>query len=187
MISYIAFVKSFLMNPLRVGALVPSSPYLAEKMADLADFSGAKCVVEFGSGTGSVTKKILRRLPEDCVLLSFEIEKSFAERLKKSFNDKRLIVINDSAEQLAKYLKKYGYKRADCVISCLPLASLPNGTTKRILEAAKEFLKNGGYYIQIQYSLNDFNNLKKVFSNVRLGFEIRNFPPAFIYICEKNI
>lgn len=185
--SHLEFIKSFFKNPLRVGALVPSSPYLADKMADLADFSGAKCVVEFGSGTGSVTKKILRRLPEDCVLLSFEIEKSFAEQLKKSIGDKRLIVINDSAEQLAKYLKKYGHKRADCVISCLPLASLPNNITKRILETAKEFLKDGGYYIQIQYSLNDFNNLKNIFPKVRLGFEIRNFPPAFIYICEKNI
>lgn len=186
MISYIAFVKSFFKNPLRVGALVPSSPYLAEKMADLVDFSGAKCVVEFGSGTGSVTKKILRRLPENCVLLSFEIEKSFAEQLKKTISDKRLVVINDNAEQLAKYLKKYGYKRADCIISCLPLAFLPNNTTKLILEAAKEFLKDGGYYVQIQYSLSDFNNLKKIFSKVRLGFEIRNFPPAFIYICEKT-
>ncbi|MBI5079195.1 methyltransferase domain-containing protein [Candidatus Wolfebacteria bacterium] len=185
MINYIAFVKSFFKNPLRVGALVPSSPYLAEKMVDLADFSGAKCVVEFGSGTGAVTKKILQRLPEDCVLLSFEIEKSFAERLEKTINDKRLIIINDGAEQLAKYLKKYGHQEADYIISCLPLASLPKDSAEKILEIAKNRLKNGGHYIQFQYSLNDFGNLKKVFSKVRLGFEIRNFPPAFIYICEK--
>ncbi len=185
MINYIAFVKSFLKNPLRVGALVPSSPYLAEKMIDSADFSGAKCVVEFGSGTGAVTKKILQRLPENCVLLSFEIEKSLAERLKKSIDDKRLIIINDSAERLAGYLKKYGCQEADYIISCLPLASLPKESAGRILETAKNCLKNNGRYVQIQYSLNDFGNLKKVFSKVRLDFEIRNFPPAFIYVCEK--
>lgn len=179
------FIKAFFRNPREIGAIIPSSEFLAEKVVNEADFSGAKCVVEFGSGTGAVTRKIMEKLPKDAILICFEINKELARLLKADIKDKRVKVINDGAENAGKYLKKYGFESADLIFSSLPMAWIPKNLSSRILETAERCLKDDGRYIQFQYSLLSRGRLKKTFSDMKIKFEIRNFPPAFVYVCEK--
>ena len=42
--------------------------------------------------------------------------------------------------------------------------------------------------MQFQYSLFYYEELKKIYfkQNISLGFEPINFPPAFVYYCNKN-
>src|SRR4030042_506241 len=172
------FLKSFLRNPLQTGSIVQSSPILAEKMLEKIDFQKVKCIVEFGGGAGIITRKILRRMRPDAILLCFEIEPDLAEKLKH-INDSRLIVINDCAEKIDIYLKKYGFQRADCIVSGLPLASLPPRTSHNILKNIYAYLATGGQYIQFQYSLATLRQIKYLFSSVAVSFVLLNFPPAF--------
>ena len=95
-------------------------------------------------------------------------------------------VINDDARHIAKYLKQYGFEYADCVISCLPLAAFSKDERDKILGAIKHCLADSGKLAQFQYSINDIFALRKVFSKVNLDFEMRNIPPAFIYICSTK-
>ena len=46
-------------------------------MLEPINFSNAKCIVEFGPGTGSITKELLNKMPKDALLLVFEINKEF--------------------------------------------------------------------------------------------------------------
>lgn len=178
------FLKSFLKNPLRTGSIVQSSPILAEKMLEKIDFQNAKCIVELGGGTGIVTKKILKKMHKDCVLLCFEIEPALADKLQK-INDLRLKMICASAENIDIYLKYYGFQKADCIISGLPLASLPPRTSRSILKNIYAYLPSGGQYIQFQYSLAHLRQIKYLFSSVAVSFVFLNFPPAFVYVCVK--
>lgn len=180
----IFLIRSFLKNPLQTGSIIQSSSVLAKKMLEKIDFCNAKCIVEFGGGTGIITKKVLQKIRSDAIFLCFEIDPDLAKKLK-NINDSRLIVINDTAEKIDIYLKKHGFQKADCIISGLPLASLPPHTTRNILKNIYAYLKIGGYYVQFQYSLATLRQIRYLFTSVAISFVFFNFPPAFIYFCVK--
>jgi phosphatidylethanolamine/phosphatidyl-N-methylethanolamine N-methyltransferase len=178
------FLKAFLKNPRRTGSIIQSSPILADKMLEKIDFRSALCIVELGSGSGVITKKILKKMRPDGRLLCFEIEKNLAGKLK-SIADPRLVIVCDSAEKIDIYLKKNGFQKADCIVSGLPLASLPPKTSRSILKTIYAYLPSGGQYIQFQYSLISLRQIKYLFSSVAISFVFLNFPPAFVYVCVK--
>ena len=129
---------------------------------------------------------ILKRLKNNCKVLSFEINKKFLKDLKR-IKDRRLILIEDKAENLSKYLISYAVKNTDYIISSLPLASSRN-LEYQIIKTAHENLKENGKYIQYQYAhnmLKSLGKLKKIFKYVEVKFVPLNIPPAFVYICKK--
>ena len=89
-----SFIRNFWKERKMVGAMAPSSKYLAKKMLERIDFSTAKVIVELGPGTGVFTRKILQKLSPDGILLVFELNDSFMNMLKKEFKDPRVILIH---------------------------------------------------------------------------------------------
>lgn len=64
------FLYQFIKNPMSVGSISPSSRFLAKKMLQGVDFQKAKCIVEYGPGTGIFTEEILKqRTPETVVFV----------------------------------------------------------------------------------------------------------------------
>jgi len=181
-----AFLKQFWQEKKMVGAMSPSSRYLAQKMLKNIDFKKSKVLVELGPGTGVFTKKILAAMNPDAKLLVFELNDNFYNALQKEITDERMILIHDSAEYIQKYLNEAELLCADYIISSLPLANFPNKLKANILDASYDALKNHGKYIQFQYSLNSRKELEACFESVDISFTALNFPPAFIYTCEKN-
>ena len=72
-----AFLKQFWQEKKMVGAMSPSSKYLAHKMLRNIDFKKAKVIIELGPGTGIFTKKILEFMQPDAKLLVFELNDTF--------------------------------------------------------------------------------------------------------------
>jgi len=181
-----AFLKQFWQEKKMVGAMSPSSKYLAHKMLRNIDFKKAKVIVELGPGTGVFTKKILELMEPDAKLLVFELNDTFYEHLKEEITDQRMILIHDSAEFIQKYLNEAGFIHVDYIVSSLPLAVFPSKLKTNIINESYETLKNQGKYIQFQYSLNSKRLLEERFDAVHLAFTPLNFPPAFVYTCIKN-
>src|SRR3989338_1139753 len=130
--SQIDFFKAWLKHPLRVGTFTQSSRFLAESLIKPINFQKAKCIVEFGAGSGNVTKKIIEKMKEDCRLLTFEIDSILAKHTKKKINDKRVSIIEDSAENFPLYLNENGFEKVDYILSGLPITSLPKVFTRKI-------------------------------------------------------
>jgi phospholipid N-methyltransferase len=137
---------------------------------------GVKEVVEFGAGTGPVTTEILKYMPEDGKLISFEVNPKFCRELEK-IKDKRLKVVNDGAENYAKYVDNL-----DCVVSGLPLTVFPEDLRQQMLDISK----NCKTYVQLQYTPVLGKQIKKIFDQVDTRFVPLNIPPAFVYICSKD-
>lgn len=182
--SKIKFLSEVFKRGATIGALSPSSSYLAKKMLNPIHFNDADCIVEFGPGTGIFTTKLLEQMKSDALLLVFEINPSFHNELLK-IEDNRLFVINDSAEKLDYYLHSYNQTNADYIISSLPFAVIPDIVVDSILEKSFKLLSDKGKYIQFQYSLNALSKLKRIFKKVDISFTFLNIPPAFIFICGK--
>lgn len=169
-----SFFSEFFRRPRELGALTESSRFLARTMAKPTE--GVKEVVEFGAGTGPVTTEILKYMPEDGKLTSFEVNPKFCRELEK-IKDKRLKVVNDGAENYAKYVDNI-----DCVVSGLPLAVFTDDLREQILDICTSSKK----YIQLQYTPVLGKQIKKTFKNVDTKFVPLNIPPAFVYVCSNE-
>jgi phosphatidylethanolamine/phosphatidyl-N-methylethanolamine N-methyltransferase len=180
-----SFLKTFLRDR-QVGAMSPSSRFLASKMVENIDFSTAKVLVELGPGTGVFTHVLLEKMLPDAHLLVFELNDAFYHELVKNIQDPRVQLIHDSAEKIQEYLKQSGLAEADVIISSLPLAMFSSELRRNILNASKDALKKDGKYIQFQYSLQSKKKLEKTFEEVSIRFTPLNFPPAFVYTCTKT-
>lgn len=176
------FFSAFLKQGKNVGSVTPSSKFLVKKMVDPIQFENVKCIVELGPGTGIITHELLRNMPENSILLAFEINKEFCDTLNQ-INDPRLKVISDSAEKLEDYLKQYKVAKVDYVVSSLPLFMIPDPIVDKILEVVVKTLNSDGAFIQYQYSLNAYKRFKAIFKNVDLNFTPMNIPPAFVFTC----
>ena len=175
------FLRAFASNPRQVGAILPTSRQAVRDMLDLGDVPGARLVVELGAGTGSQTAEILARMGPDARLIALEIDPGLAKVLKERFDDPRLEVVVDSAENLQRHL---GEDKADVLVCALPFTSLEPALRRRILDAMPAALAPDGVATIIQYSPFIQSELRKRFPSVRRRISPLNVPPAFLFACS---
>jgi len=179
-----------------VGAVAPSSRYLARAMLRPLPLGNTRVVVELGSGTGVMTQALLNLIPPDATLFAFEINPRFVEYLKASVSDSRLVLINASGETVGTELRRRGYKRADAVVSSLALGLMSDRQRHTVLNAVGSLLDQRGVFTQYQYfhglqlrnrKLRKFDVarlLHRYFSLVQRKIIWRNLPPAFVFACR---
>ncbi len=179
------FAKEVATSIKNVGAIAPSSKYLANNIVKHIDFQENQVVLEFGSGNGAITKHILKQLPASSKLISLEINTPFLDHCKSKFSDyKNFEIYNHSAIEFDTLLKKLKVDKVDYLVSSLPLAMIPNDDLEILFEKIPKYLATDGRFLQYQYSLNKYKFLKNIFSEVKLGFTLTNLPPAFVYRCS---
>jgi phospholipid N-methyltransferase len=169
-----------------VGSMTPSSRFLAAKMLNHIPIKDAKVIVELGPGTGVFTEKILEKIGKNTQFIVIELNDDFFIALKEKFHHPNLHLMHDSADQIEVYLNELGFKKADLIISSLPLANFPSNLRNQIIGTAKDCLTENGKFVQFQYSLQSLNMLKRFFLSVKVDFTLFNFPPAFVYTCSNG-
>ena len=177
------FLGAFLTHPRQVGAVLPTSRTAVRAMLDQADVAGAELVVELGAGTGAQTQEILARMKPGGRLVTVEIDRKLADFLAQRFDDPRVQVVCDSAENLQAHL---GTDRADVVVSALPYTSLDQALRQRILDVLPGVLKPRGEVVVIQYSPLMLAEFRKRFRHVQWSITPWNVPPAFVFACRQD-
>jgi len=173
-VGIIAFYKALLANPRTIGAVIPSSKYLAKEMASHVPMNNKNLVVELGPGTGVVTEALLKMgiAPERIVAVEYSYH--FACQLHKRFPN--IHIIRGDAVNLLQLLGD-DKENVCAVVSSLPLRSLPRITANIIVNQISQLLQPNGKYIQFTYGYkkNDFDMPhRKIFSK-RIW---TNIPPA---------
>jgi phospholipid N-methyltransferase len=178
------FLRAFVAHPRQVGAVLPTSRSAVRDMLDLGDVPGAGLVVELGAGTGSQTAEVLARMKPDARLVALEIDPNLAELLEERFDDPRLQVVCDSAENLHDHLDG---AKADVLVCALPFTSLEPDLRRRILEELPRVLAPRGVALVIQYSPLIQSELRRLFPSVRRRISLLNVPPAFLFACSAEV
>lgn len=128
------FFKRVLANPMRVGYLVPSSPFLTRQTSQRLDFSRPRVVVELGPGEGCHTRQIVKRMDPKSRLILFELDPEFVAHLRRSFSrDERVTVLHADALDLTEKLKEMGHSHCDYIISGIPFLVIDEKTRHQIL------------------------------------------------------
>jgi len=184
----IRFLRNFVARPVTTGAVVPSSNALAELITDAADVQNAKVVIEFGTGTGVFTEKIVRKLPRQAQFFAIEINPDFARLTRERCPT--VTVHEDSAVNAVRYLKSVGHAQCDSIVCGLPWASFPEDLQDDLLHTVRQVLKPGGALATFAYLQGVLlpagqrfrEKLKANFGSVSTTRTVwMNLPPAFVY------
>jgi phospholipid N-methyltransferase len=179
-------------RPDRVGAVVPSSRELADLMTSELGLAEAGTVVEFGAGTGVITRLIGSRVKPGTLVLAFEIDPQLAAELQGEIPGVR--IVNDTAERVAAHLRNAERDCADAIVSGLPFALFSAALQARLLDAVVGALKPGGRFATFAYvpaawlpAGRRFRRLlHERFPHVETTRIVwRNVPPAFVYRCTR--
>lgn len=71
------FLFEYLKHPRKIGAVAPSGKRLSHKMMEPVNFPSANVIVEYGSGTGSFTRELVKRRRSGTTLILIEQNKHF--------------------------------------------------------------------------------------------------------------
>ena len=182
-----SFLEEFLRNPATVGSLIPSSPELTKAVLAPIDFQRARCIVEYGPGTGVFTDALMARRQPDTPLLVVEANRRFAQLLRERYaGHAGIYVVHGSADKTGEYLQAHGLPAPDYVVCGLPFSSLPRKLGWRILEHTRQVLAPGGRLMLFQYSLQNRRLFERFFRLVGHEQVLLNLPPAFVLTYEPR-
>jgi phosphatidylethanolamine/phosphatidyl-N-methylethanolamine N-methyltransferase len=182
----IEFLRESLRNLRLTGSVSPSSRFLCRAVANKIDPAKAKTVVELGPGNGVITRFILDRLSPQSRLIIFEINPVFVAKIRATFDDPRMTIIHDSAENMGQHFQALGISEVDYFISGIPFVMLPESLTESITQACRSWLREGGRFIQFHYSPLLLRLYRRAFGNISVDIVALNIPPAIVISCEKR-
>jgi phospholipid N-methyltransferase len=189
----IRFFREFIRSHAHVGAVAPSSPFLARLIVKEAHVADADTILELGPGTGAFTAEILRAKKEEARFLTVERNTYFASTLEKKFPGLH-VEVNDAQEaDFGAWLGPAG--GFDSIVSGLPWAGFPESLQKEILDNVIPHLASGGKFATFAYvgphllpAGRRFRSLLQerfdCLSTSRV--EVRNLPPAFVYVAQNT-
>lgn len=187
--SFAAHLTAFLTDPKGVSALTPTSSFTLARIASKVDAGRARSIVEYGPGSGVLTKRLLERLPSDGRLVAIELNASLAARLHKVMPDPRLEIVHGSAEEVREHLDRLGLESVDYVLSGMPFFWLPTEVAAKLVAETHDALTANGKFIAYQMFFQGRrylrDHLEEHFAKVSTEFELRNLPPYRIYEAVK--
>ncbi len=193
LIETMKFSKEFILHPVSTSSIVPSSKSLSSAIASNIDIKRADNIVEFGCGTGVITGEIIKRIGKNSKLFSFDTNAAFIEIIRKKYP--QVQAINDSAENVKRYIEKHSVNKVDVVVSSLPWAAFDYDIQKKLLNTINEILSNKGEFITYAYLHTKIMSshkrfikmIEEIFKTIIFSPVIwLNLPPAFIIKCVKD-
>ena len=184
---HIEFIYQFFNKPSLVGAIMPSSKFLARNIVNFINFKRKNLVIiEYGPGTGPFTSEIVKKLKDGDKLLLIEQNKKFIENLVQKYNRyQQLTIIEGSVSNVKTILEENKIKQVDYIVSGIPFSSIPKEVTLDIMENTQSIMNNQSLFITFQYSTLKLKLFKRYFDIVSKKFILRNVPSAYI-ICMKK-
>lgn len=175
------FLREYISAPNTIGAIAPSSRHLAAAMAASIDFDKARCIVEYGAGTGVFTREVIVRKRPGTTYIVIEQNDRFYEMLQKQFQGiAGVVLIHGDAKDVCRFLKEQGFEHADYIISGLPFTSLPEHISRRILSQTQRAVGSEGVFTTFQYTLLRKAFLEEYFHIRKIVRIWRNLPPAYV-------
>jgi phospholipid N-methyltransferase len=190
---YFTFLKEYFRNFKEIGSVVPDSQVCFNSLLKHVPFDSAKTILEFGSGSGTVTREIMKRKRKETVFISFEKNPTFYDRLKENVGGDNFYAFKRDVFQSPRVLMQEAQLvngEVDCIVSTLPCSSLRFDSLLR--NAVLPLLREDGCFVQYVHSVSVLKGfrlkplLSRYFSSIKAEFVLRNIPPVLIYTCSRT-
>ncbi|MBI1206533.1 MAG: phospholipid methyltransferase [Azospirillum sp.] len=174
------FFQRWLANPISMGSIIPSSAGLRKLVSKNLICNSEQIVVEFGGGTGAITRAILEGgVPAERVY-TIEIDPELAGFLRKTYPD--VNVIHGDCRNVDEMIGPDLIGKVGTIIVGIPMVMLPLGLQKEIVAAIFRVLPKGARFLLYTYCATSPLDMKKLgLKGRRLGFTLHNFPFASVW------
>ena len=183
------FMKDFVIDPIKIGAIFPSSTRLAKAMLNNLRIEEGDAVVELGPGTGAFTSMISKKTS---VYLGIEQNFRFSKLLHQRFPE--LLFIHGLAEECHLHYPKVGFPLPKVIICGLPVSLWSEKMQESLLEVLEELMDQNCIFRMFQYAHSfiipsAFRFRKKMKARfgpyTRSPVVLGNLPPAFILTWKR--
>src|SRR3979490_3608402 len=130
----VRFLRSWIEKPLHMGAVMPSSKFLARTMAQYVGVDSTGPVVELGPGTGAITNALMEHGVDQKRLVLVEYNPGFCALLRDRYPHAK--VVQGDAYTLRDSLWDVLKVPASAVVSGLPLVTKPMLTRPKLIRGA---------------------------------------------------
>ena len=177
------FLKSLVSRPRAIGAIAPSSPALARKIAFQVDPGVPGTVLELGPGTGVVTDALIAHGIGIERLIAVEADPDLAQLMRERFPDLR--VVEGDAFDLDRTLPKEASGPLAATVSGLPLLNFPPARRRALVVSALDRMPAGGPFVQFSYGFTTPVPADRDISVEQAGLVLANLPPARIWVYRR--
>jgi len=180
------FLREWIVNPQRTGAVAPSSPQLGAAMARWLPANPESYVLELGPGTGAVTDALFKDGLREDRLVAIEKSPTLAKLLCKRFHRSQILTgdawdLDTLLAELPQPVKSVG-----AVISSLPLLNFPKEQADALAQKIRTILEPGGRWVQYSYHIvKDRSRGGEQFNLVSSKIVWLNLPPARVSVYQK--
>ncbi len=179
------FFRAWLANPRQVGAVAPSAPAMAAKLASIVRPDMGLPILELGPGTGVVTREILKRGAKARDLVAVESSEIFVKALQRNFPGVR--IVQGDAFEIATMARDKRMGPFSAVVSSLPLLTTPVPERVRLFEDLFDLMVPGGPLMQFSYMLAPpVPATGTSFTVRRFATHVRNIPPARLWLYRRQ-
>ncbi|PIN91208.1 hypothetical protein COU57_01445 [Candidatus Pacearchaeota archaeon CG10_big_fil_rev_8_21_14_0_10_32_14] len=177
----ISLFEAFLKDKSGVASIVPSSKSTVKIICGMIPYREENTIIEYGPGTGAITKGLLKKMGNDSQLILIEQNNELYNSLTKQFtSDSRVSIFHDLAQNVKNILQRKSIYEVDTIVSGIPFSYLDDITAQLIVDQSKNLLKIGGQLIVYQFK-DDIERYLRNFREVRVKENPFNIPPLKIY------
>lgn len=178
------FFKRWLADPISMASIIPSSPALRKIVSKNIICGPDEVVVEFGGGTGAITKAILEAGVPANRVYSIEIDKELVDFLQQAYPD--IHVVHGDARVVDTLIAPTHVGKVGTVIVGIPMVLLPVKLQGEIVDAIFRILPPGRRFLLYTYCATSPLPMEKLgLTGKRLAFTPFNFPFASVWAYER--
>lgn len=185
----LSYLSAFFKD-LRVASVTPTSTAGIARLLKQINFDRARVVVEFGPGTGVISRAILDRLPPESHLLLIERNLEFIETLQAEFQDPRVLIHHGLAQDARRILTDHDLHAADYVLSGIPFSLIEPEDREAIVAQTHALLQPDGAFLAYQFlwqpDAHLYDLLFNTFNHLDTGAVFRNIPPLRVFFAHKG-
>jgi len=174
------FFKRWMANPLTMASIIPSAPSLAREIARNIRRDSDEYIVEYGGGTGAITRALLEAGVPPSRLYTVEIDKELATYLRREFPDVNLL--EGDVRNIRSLLPPPVIGKVGTVVVGIPMILIPVEAQRAIVDEIFKIMPEGRQFLAYTYSAR--SPLKRGplgINGKRVGFALTNIPPASVW------
>lgn len=178
------YLLQFFKDP-KVAALGPTSKQVVNGVCEGLSEDKDLRVLELGPGDGVVTHHLLKKMSDGSSLLAIETNQKFCEELN-SWDDPRLSVVKDRAENFPNHMEEEGVRTFDRIVSGVPCSMLSHDERLELVMNFYQNLEEGGDVVLYQLSPLMKKYLRNFLELEEVDVKMNGLLPMFIMRGKKK-
>ncbi|MDE1146065.1 MAG: phospholipid methyltransferase [Azospirillaceae bacterium] len=174
------FFRRWAANPVSIASITPSGPALGRLMGRHVRREADEIVVEYGGGTGAITRALLESGIPASRLFVIERDRELHAYMTAKFPG--VTVLRGDVKDVRTLLPPQWVGKVGTIVCGIPMILIPMEAQRLIMDEAYAVMPEGRQFLAFTYSLRSpLRRQALQLAGKRLGWAVSNIPPAAVW------